>query len=145
MPRTRLDEEREALEEYFPQFRIQDPFGPKRGVIGTLSTNGGGEYVIFLALGAFPNDAPRAYVVQPEGLTDCHGRLLSRHSMSRLMHLRQPDDYGHPQICHYNDQFWHPDVSLFKILMKVRLWLEAYEQHKRHGKPIDAYLSHMED
>jgi hypothetical protein len=34
-------------------------------------------------------------------------------------------------------------VSLYKILMKARLWLEAYEQHLRRGEPIDKYLSHM--
>lgn len=140
---TRLDLERDALEKYFPAFKIQDPFGERRGVIGRMSPNNGREYGIWLALGAFPNDAPRLYVVSPEHLRTHDGQLLSEIGTSTNMHLLEPDAHGHPQICHYNDQYWHPDVSLYKILMKARFWLEAYEQHLRHGKPIDAYLPHM--
>ena len=31
----------------------------------------------------------------------------------------------------------------FKVAMKGRLWLEAYELHKATGKDIDHYLPHM--
>lgn len=140
---TRLDIERAALQEYFPEFKIQDPYGEKRGVIGRMRSNTGREYVVWLALKEFPNEAPGLYLISPEQLRDHDGNLLSQIGTSSTMHLLDPSPYGHPQICHYNGQFWHPNVSLYKIIMKARLWIEAYEQHLRHGKPIDNYLSHM--
>lgn len=143
-PKTRLDVETQTLSRYFPQFKIQDPFGPRAGVIGRITTNRGNQYVVWLALGAFPNDAPRMYIIAPEHLTAYDGRTLGSFGADRSMHLLPADEYGHPQICHYNDQFWHPNVTLYKIVMKARFWLEAYEQHLKHGKPIDAYLPHME-
>ena len=141
---TRLEKETEALRTFFPHFKIQDPYGPNAGVIGRMGTNSGREYVIWLALGAFPNEAPRMYIISPDRLLAFDGRELSSLGASFSMHLLLPDDHRHPQICHYNDQFWHPKVSLYKILMKARLWLEAYEQHLIHGDQIDAYLSHMQ-
>ena len=140
---TRLDNETQALHRFFPQFRIQDPHGARKGVVGRMKTNSGKEYVIWLALGAFPNEAPSMFVVSPKPLRMKDGRPLSVLGPSAPMHVLRPDEHGHPQICHYNDVFWHPMVSLYKILMKARLWLEAYEQHLRHGEPIDKYLSHM--
>jgi len=141
--KTRLDLEKDALKQYFPNFKIQDPFGENPGVIGKLRSNTGKEYVIWMALGAFPNEAPELYILKPEFMRSYDGTLLSEIGMNSKMHLLESDDYGHPQICHYNDRFWHPNVSLYKILMKARFWIEAYEQHLSHGNPIDTYLAHM--
>jgi len=140
---TRLDKEEEALRLAFPQFRIQDPDGPNAGVIGRMRTNSRTEYTIWLGLGDFPNSAPAMYIIEPAGLTDHNGTLLSMIGPSAEMHLLQPDPHGHPQVCHYNGKFWLPRVSIHKILMKARLWLEAYESHRREGLAIDAYLRHM--
>jgi hypothetical protein len=108
-----------------------------------MKTNSRREYVIWIALGNFPYEAPAMYVISPKPLLTSDGRALASIGVSANMHLRTPDDHGHPQICHYNDRFWHPKVSLYKILMKARFWLEAYEQHLKKGAPIDAYLAHM--
>lgn len=143
-PRTRLETEKQLLRTYFPQFKIQDPYGPRAGVIGRMGTNSGREYVIWLSLGAFPNEAPKMYIISPDPLLAFDSRPLTSFPVSPSMHLLQPDDHGHPQICHYNDRFWHEKVTLYKILMKARFWLEAYEQHLIRGEPIDAYLSHMQ-
>lgn len=142
--RTRLDVERMFLQEKFPGFKIQDPFGPNPGVLGSMQTNAGNTYVIWLALGDFPNVAPRMYIIAPKHLSTYSGQLLASIGASSEMHLLGPDDHGHPQICHYNGVFWHPKVSLSNVLMKGRLWLEAYEEHLRQGSPIDTYLPHME-
>lgn len=140
---TRLDLEKEGLHKLFPSFRIQDPYGANGGVIGTLYSNNGNRYVIWLALGGFPNKAPKLYIIEPDPLLMHDGTLLSKLPSSHQMHLLEPDDYGHPQICHYNGQYWHPSVSMAKILMKARLWIHAYEQHLQTGENIDVYLSHM--
>jgi hypothetical protein len=140
--KTRLEVEEQFLRELFPAFTIQDPYGPRRGVIGQMHTNSGKRYALWLALGDFPNEAPQMYIVAPERLVAHNGQLLATQGGS-AMHLLQPDAHGHPQICHYNGQFWHPKVTLSKILMKGRLWLEAYEQHLHDGRAIEAFLPHM--
>lgn len=142
--KTRLENEKQALRRYFPKFKIQDPDGPKAGVIGRMVSNSGKEYVVWLSLENFPNKAPSMYIISPDPLLACGGSPLASLAPNFRMHLLPPDDHGHPQICHYNDQFWHPKVALYKILMKARIWLEAYEQHLIHGDPIDVYLSHMQ-
>jgi hypothetical protein len=145
MPQTtRLDVETRVLKQYFPKFRIQDPHSPNGGVIGRMRTNSGNEYAVWLLLKDFPNEAPAMYIVSPDPLLAYHGRPLSTLGINREMHLLQPDSHGHPQVCHYNDRFWVPKVSLYKILMKARLWLHAYEEHMKRGEPIDKYLSHMQ-
>ena len=34
-------------------------------------------------------------------------------------------------------------VSIYKIYIKCRLWLEMYEAHLRTGKNIDFFLNHQ--
>ena len=82
------------------------------------------------------------YVVKPKRLRDYHGQLLVEKGTSSEFHLREPLN-GSPQICYYNDRFWNPFITLSKILIKGRLWLETYEQHMRSGETISYYLSHM--
>lgn len=140
---TRLELEKRLLRERFPKFAIQNPDGPAGGVLGSMRSNSGTEYVIWLELRSFPHTAPGMFILSPKPLLTYEGRDLTAVSPSVDMHLLLPDAHGHPQICHYNDQYWHPNISLFKILMKARLWLEAYEQHRQRGLRIDAYLGHM--
>lgn len=140
----RLAMEAQLLAEYFPRFHIQSPGDPVQcGVVGMHRTNTGNEYALWIPLGNFPNEAPRMYVVSPKNLRHRSGQLLSSLGTSSAMHLLGPNEHGHPQICHYNGQYWHPKVTLHKIVMKGRLWLEAYENHLVSGRNIDEYLGHM--
>lgn len=140
----RLRKEQALLRRYFPTFHIQFPQDPARaGVVGTLTTNAGNEYGLWIPLGAFPNEPPRMFVVSPQGLRKRRGRKLAKLGTNSNMHLLQPNEHGHPQICHHNDASWTPNITLFKVVMKGRLWLEAYEMHKTTGKNIDHYLAHM--
>jgi hypothetical protein len=144
---NRLENEKKVLRQVFPSFRIQDPDGANGGVIGSLHSNMGNKYLIWMALGEFPNKAPKVYIIDPHPLLTLNGEPLSEINEGKgsvRMHVLPPDAHGHPQICHYNDQFWHPDVMLTKILFKVRLWIHAYEEHLQTGEYIDTYLSHME-
>ena len=142
----RLDVERKILSAVpWLRFGFQHPADPKRcGVVCELATNSGNSYTLWIRLGeAFPNKPPMMYVVHPKPLLDCRGRKLSSIGASREMHLFVRDKNGHPQICHYNDAYWTPNVTLYKVLQKGRLWLEAYELHKAKGRDIDRYLRHM--
>ena len=38
---------------------------------------------------------------------------------------------------------WSNDNSLYQVLMKGRIWLEAYEIHLRTGEDLEKYLAHM--
>ena len=131
------------LRRNYSGFRVQDICNPERaGVIGCMRTNSNKTYVLWIPLQGFPDSAPPMYVVEPQGLLDCDGQLLSEKGASSSFHLLSPKN-GSIQICHYNDQFWSDAVTLSKVLMKGRLWLEAYEQHMRSGKAISHYLPHM--
>lgn len=140
----RLRKEQALLQTYFPSFRIQFPDDPaKVGAVGALTTNAGNEYALWIPLGAFPNEPPQMFVVQPQNLRNRRGKKLAKVGVNSAMHLLAPNAHGHPQICHHNDASWTPNITLYKVAMKGRLWLEAYEMHKATGKDIDHYLPHM--
>ena len=61
---------------------------------------------------------------------------------SATMHTLQSEN-GHTRICHYGPSSWTPNVSIYKIYVKCRLWLEMYEAHLRTGNNIDYYLNHQ--
>ena len=139
----RLAAERKLLRR-FPGAVIQFPDDPCRAsVLVPLQTTRRNRYVLWIPLGAFPNEPPEMYVVEPAPLRDYQGEKLSNRGSSMEMHLLAPDAYGHPQICHHNDCGWTPNITLYKVVMKGRIWLEAYELHRARGKPIDRYLPHM--
>lgn len=140
---NRLEKEQEVLRQHFPDFRIQDPFGPQFGAIGRLRSNAGNVYALWISMQSFPALAPAMYVVAPHPLLDAVGTPLHLHGARHELHTMPPDQHGHPQICHYNDRFWHPKVTLYKIVFKARLWLEAYEQHRNTGLSIGSFLATM--
>lgn len=140
----RLAIEERLLQRHFgPGVRVQEPGRPDlRGVVGRLTSNGGTVYTFWMPLAAFPHQAPALYVVDPALVTP-DGRALPE--CSHRMHTRDRNEHGHPQICHYHDAFWREDITLFKVVMKLRLWIEAYEAYRRTGKPISNYLGEMEE
>ena len=142
--KARLAKEREILQQYLPAAKIQFPNDAARAcVLAVLNTQRHNRYVLWIPLGAFPNEPPKMYVVEPAPLRDHRGKKLSKLGISSSMHLLTPDAHGHPQICHYRDDAWTPNVTLFKVVLKGLLWLEAYDLHKAKGKAIDQYLPEM--
>ena len=63
-------------------------------------------------------------------------------SPSASMHTLTSEN-GWTRICHYGTNSWTPNVSLYKVYVKCRLWLEMYETQLRTGKNIDYYLNHQ--
>ena len=108
----------------------------------SINTNSGKGYLLLLELDDFPNFAPKVYIKYPENLTTYKGKRLSSYSSSHDMHLLSPKN-GMPQICHIAD--WNPNITLYKVIFKVRLWLEAYEKHKKTGKSIDQILTKLQN
>src|SRR5262245_55470252 len=106
----RLQLENRLLGRYFSGFRIQDlGDGPNPGVVGTLTTNSGRRYSLWIPLENFPWQAPRMYVVSPL-LYDYEGDPLWERGVRSDMHLLSADEHGHVQICHYKDDHWSAEV-----------------------------------
>ena len=101
-------------------------------------TNSGNVYTLHMNLTDFPASQPRVFVT----------RMLKTHSgddmdsASSSMHTLTSEN-GWTRICHYGVSSWTPNVSLYNVYVKCRLWLEMYETHLRTGKPLDYYLNHQ--
>jgi hypothetical protein len=101
-------------------------------------TNSGKVYTLKIHLEHFPEHVPEVEVLNP--LRDKSGKLLRK--VSAEMHVLGYRN-GHTLICHYSSAFWTPQVSLYKIFIKCRLWLEMYEEHLATGRTIDTFLKHQ--
>jgi hypothetical protein len=132
--------ERQILSKYFPDFSWINPTDPeKTRVEGDLRTNSKNVYTLRVYVPSdFPNSRPDLVVTSPYPLKGYAGKSLGETSAS--MHTLDPRD-GYVKICHYKD--WIPNLTLYLVVLKGRIWLEAFEAHKRTGKPIDHFLKHM--
>lgn len=101
-------------------------------------TNSKKMYTIRVDLDKFPESIPKVFVTKM--LKNKFGRDLN--SPSHGMHTLS-SEHGYTQICHYGSYSWRPDVSLNKVYLKCRVWLEAYEAHLQTGKNICEYLGHQ--
>ena len=99
-------------------------------------TNRGNIYTMKIMLKTFPESVPEVYLTKRLKMKDGSDILGYQHPMHTLS---CGDNYT--QICHYKDDEWTPMVSLYKVYVKCRLWLEMYEQHLKTGNTIDYYLA----
>jgi len=140
MTDERLKKEYAILQEIFndKQFKFLDFNTPRPNLTVALQTNSGKVYTIKIDLFDFPNNVPDAFITNPRPLTTCTGEPMpvKSHSMHTLAGID-----GCTQVCHYGPREWHPNVSLYKIIVKIRVWLEAYETHLKTGEPLSKWLS----
>ena len=106
-------------------------------VIGAIP-NSKNVYTIRIDLDSFPNSVPKAFVTKM--LLNKDGNRMD--SASATMHTLT-SEHSFTRICHYGTNSWTPMVSIYKIYIKCRLWLEMYEAHLRTGKNIDYFLNHQ--
>lgn len=139
---SRLELERAILRHYFPTFEWHNPADAEHAYLeGEVSTNNGARYGLRVYLSpAFPADCPAMVVSHPRPLRKRNGRELTASSGS--MHTLDQRD-GCTRICHIRPAFWAPQNTIYLVLLKGRIWLEAYEAHLRTGRPVDAFLPHM--
>ena len=101
-------------------------------------TNCGNLYTLHFDLSQFPMSIPKVFVTRmlktKSGL-EMRGCSASMHTLD--------SEHGWTRICHYGYSSWTPNVSLYKVFIKCRLWLEMYEAHLRTGKEIQYYLNHQ--
>ena len=118
----------------FMNMNTSSPF-----VVMAARTNSGNVYTLRIELSAFPNNIPKAFVTKM--LYSKNGAALD--SPSAAMHTLD-SEHGWTRICHYGSVAWNPYVSIYKVYVKCRLWLEMYELHLKTGKTIDYYLKHQQ-
>lgn len=141
MTKQRLQAEKAVLEKYLKPntYRFMDMNTGNPYIVMAVMTNSGKVYTIRIMLREFPNSVPSVQVITP--IRTKRGRAMNMPDGS--MHVLGLED-GHTLICHYGPLSWTPNVSLFKVYMKCRLWFEMYEEHLRTGAPIDTFLPHQD-
>ena len=123
------------LEHYFPDcVQWIDPTGDTKVEV-TLKTNNDNEYTLRIYVGNFPNAVPDMVVVRsPQPMPDW-GLCGKNHTLNRRG--------GYLTICHYHPSRWTDRSSLYEVVMKGRVWLEAYEGHIRTGQDMNYFLREM--
>lgn len=141
MDEERLRAEKDVLSRKLPGYGYQfiDMNTPKPYIVLPAKTNRGNIYTIRIELDEFPNEIPKAFVTKM--LKTKSGSLMNRCSAS--MHTLS-SEHGFTRICHYGNSSWTPMVSIYKIYVKCRLWLEMYELHLQTGHNMDYYLNHQD-
>lgn len=121
------------IRRYFPTFQFSyhnDIFSWK----GWMCTNNNNYYEIKIVLPPnFPEDVPRAYITRPYPIYDFKGTLLSSLGTSHNMHTFRSDN-EFVRLCIFRPERWSSDITVYKCLKKVRLWIEAFDRHKKTGE-----------
>lgn len=140
MTEERLNLEKQVLASKLPKnsYRFMDMDSDNPYLVMAAKTNSGNIYTVRIDLKIFPNSKPEAFVrkmlkTKTGGTMD--GPSSAMHTLT--------SKYGFTQICHYADSAWTPMVSLYKVYIKCRLWLEVYDLHLKTGKTMDYYLNHQ--
>ena len=141
MDKERLRAEQDVLSRKLPGYgyRFMDMETSKPYIVLPARTNRGNIYTIRIELDEFPNEIPKAFVTKM--LKTKSGNPMS--GCSAAMHTLT-SEHGFTRICHYGSTSWTPMVSIYKIYVKCRRWLEMYELHLQTGHDMDYYLNHQE-
>ena len=140
MTQRRYHAELQVLNRYLTPnlFKFQDMGTANAHLVMAARTNRKNIYTLYIPLDGFPESMPKVFVTRM--LFSRSGEKLD--SPSANMHTLQSEN-GWTRLCHYGNNSWTSDVSLYKIYIKCRLWLEMYELHLQTGNDIDYYLSHQ--
>jgi len=98
-------------------------------------TNSKNIYTLRVDLDQFPESVPKVFITKM--LKNKQGKDLDE--ASHEMHTLT-SEHGYTRICHYGYSSWTPNVTLNKVYLKCRVWLEAYESHLMTGDNICEYL-----
>ena len=141
MDAERLNAEKAVLSHYLPanSYVFKDMYTANPYLLLGVLTNRNHTYTLRIDLNGFPNSIPHAFVTKMLYTKD----WVKMSGVSASMHTLT-SEHGYTRICHYGLQSWTPNVSLYKVYIKCRLWIEMYELHCQTGKPIDYYLKHQQ-
>ena len=118
-------------------FRFRDMGTRNPNLVMAARTNRGTVYTLYFDLRGFPDSGPPKVFVtrmlRTRSGTEMSGASHSMHTLT--------SEHGWTRICHYGNTSWTPYVSLYKIYVRCRLWLEMYELHLQTGHDIAYYLN----
>lgn len=139
LPRPqRLCMEQQIITRQYPRFRWRSS-GHGVRIEGPILTTAGYSYDVRIRVSqGFPFAHPLTFIVSP-----IRGNGVSLTEVSHAMHTLSPDANNHPQLCLYNDSNWAPSLTLQHVLVKAAVWLEAFDQHCRTGRPISDFLANV--
>lgn len=113
-------------------------------IYGDYNSSSGRSYTVWCRVpNYYPNICPSVYVHKPNPLVGYGGVFINSYGTHHSMHTLEPSNSGEVQICHWRQSSWHSGITLNKVMIKVMLWFEAFEQHLQSGQPIDNYVSTM--
>lgn len=139
MDNTRLNLEKAVLESKLPSnmYMFREMGTPNAHLLIGARTNSKNVYTLKIMLKDFPSSVPEVYTTKP--LKDRYGHDLE---VSHELHNYGSSD-GKTRICHCPSSSWTPRVSLYRVYIKCRLWLECYEIYLRTGQSIDALINEI--
>jgi hypothetical protein len=132
----------------FSQFRIYQYTNQNSYFLwGDHKTNSGNVYTIWGPLpNNYPIGRPPIYVYKPNPLVGYDWtKTINSYGTSHSMHTLWNGPNGEVQICHWRDTMWHSGITLNKVMLKVVIWLEAYEQYLSSGKSIAEFVGTMQE
>jgi len=137
--RERLAFEESILRKYMSNFQFYNRAGDTF-IEGWMTTNAGKSYKIRVQLPPnYPFEEPDVYIVSPRTLWKYrHQGTINDAGLSHGFHTA-PSCNGYVRICH--TKYWSASDTCLRVLIKVALWLEAYEGHRRTGRRIADYLT----
>lgn len=136
--RERAHLEEQVLAYYLPSnmFRFRGIGTSAPYLQAAVRANDGATYLLNFDLSTFPEEKPKVYVEKM--LYTKGGQPMDKASHDN--HTLTSRN-GWTQLCHYLDTCWTPDVTLWKVYLKCRLWIEMYRAHLRTGKTMSYYLN----
>ena len=135
--RQRLQFEEEQLRENHPycEFSLGDSYA----VVRIWHSVSGSLYRLRVSVpGAYPDEKPRVFVEEPVPLRAYWpGKKISDYAPSHNYHVLTTSQKGEVQICHFSNAAWDARKTIHLVVLKAKLWLQAYaEHHLRTGQPI---------
>ena len=140
MTALRLKQEALALEMYFPKRCMFRNIGESNPYLdfGIKSTVLGRVYRAKISLDHFPYSCPDVYITEPSYLKMRDGTPLQR--TDHHYHILGGGNNGETKLCHYSAQNWDSSIALYHVVLKAKIWIEAYEGHLLTGNTIDYYV-----
>lgn len=126
------------LERYFPKRYLFTHEGKKEVLLVGIKSQTGNIYQLKIELSElYPVEMPEAFIVFPKGLMTHNGKRIP--AFSHEMHTLEVTN-SKVQVCHFLPGMWHPNKSLYNVILKIKLWLVGYENHLATSQPISQYL-----
>jgi hypothetical protein len=92
----------------------------------------------------YPASQPELILLSPNPCTlrDGHTKLISK-GASHAFHILGAHSSGVPKLCHGKEQMWTQNDTIYKILTKAHLWVNAYDCYLVNGQDPAVYLKAM--